>query len=105
MADTRSLNALEPEVVDYQGHQSGREGDGYQVLELIQCDAADGMILPDSPANISAKNGVIPNRAAVIWNEEVPLSAYLENAVEVPQAAAAPTANNAATGVPLPVEN
>ena len=42
--------------------------------------------LPDSPANNRAKNGVMPKRAAVIWNDEVPLRAYLEKAVEIPQA-------------------
>ena len=36
--------------------------------------------------------------------DEVSFSAYLEKAVDVPQQAAAPTANNAATSVPEPVE-
>lgn len=61
-------------------------------------------MLPDKTTNNSANIGVKPNRAAVIWSDEVSLSAYLENAVEVPQQAAAPAASKAAISVPLPVE-
>src|SRR6185312_9959578 len=62
------------------------------------------LALPDAKAKKSAKNGVMPNRAAVMWNDEVPSKAYLEKAVDIPQPAAAPIANNAAMAVPVPVE-
>ncbi len=48
--------------------------------------------------------GVKPNLSAVMCIAEVSLRAYFENAVEVPQQNAAPTANKAAINVPEPVE-
>ena len=61
------------------------------------------LVLPDKTTNNSAKIGVNPNLAAVICSDDVPSRAYLEKAVDTPQAAAAPTANRAAIAVPEPV--
>src|SRR5689334_16992511 len=73
----------------------------YQNCSIVRAPSED--VLPEKNTKIRAKIGAMPKRAAVTCKDEVFFRAYFEKAVELPQAAAAPAANKAATKVPLPV--